>query len=127
MPVGDLLTLTPPLTALYASGYSGGLAAMTVLREHGLRIPHDIAFTMFDDVTWGEFIDPPLTLLRNPAETLGRVAMELLFARLAEHDRPQQEIVLQPELVVRRSCGWTGAACAAPTMPVAAHALVTAR
>ena len=122
MPVADLLALRPRPTAIYASGYSGGLAAMTTLREHGLRIPHDIAFTMFDDVTWGEFIDPPLTLLRNPAEQLGRTAMELLFARLADRSRQQQEIVLQPELVIRRSCGWTGAIETAPTPRVRAAA-----
>lgn len=124
MPVAELLSMQPRPTAIYASGYSGGLAAMTKLRESGLRIPQDVAFTMFDDVTWGEFIDPPLTLLRNPAEQLGSTAMELLFARLADHTRPQQEVVLQPELVVRRSCGWLGPITEAPTAPLATPILV---
>jgi hypothetical protein len=34
--------------------------------------------------------------------------MELLFARLAGGHRPPQEVKLQPTLVVRRSCGYTG-------------------
>ncbi len=124
MPVHDLLTMNPPPTALYASDYDAGLAAMTALRTLQRRIPEDIAFAMFDDVTWGEFVDPPLTVLRNPAEELGRVAMQLLFARLADRSRPQQEVVLQPELVVRRSCGWTGEFGVAGTAGMSAAALL---
>jgi LacI family transcriptional regulator len=124
MPVADLLALAPPPTAIYASGYSAGLAAMTVLRAQGRRIPDDMAFVMFDDVTWGEFVDPPLTLLRNPAEELGRVAMKLLFARLADRTLPPQEVLLQPEMVVRRSCGWTGDAGVAATTRMGAAALL---
>jgi LacI family transcriptional regulator len=106
--IGDCLRATPPPTALFAAGYSAGLAAMTELRARGLRIPEDIAFAMYDDVRWGGFMDPPLTLVRNPADQVGRVAMELLFARLADRTRPPQEVKLQPTLIVRRSCGNTG-------------------
>jgi LacI family transcriptional regulator len=106
--IGDCLQAMPRPTALFAAGYSAGLAAMAELRAREMRIPEDIAFTMYDDVQWGAFMDPPLTLLRNPADQVGRVAMELLFARLADRNRPPQEVKLQPTLVVRHSCGYTG-------------------
>jgi LacI family transcriptional regulator len=106
--IGDCLQAAPRPTALFAAGYGTGLAAMTELRTHGLRIPEDIAFAMYDDVQWGAFMDPPLTLMRNPADQVGRVAMELLFSRLADRNRPPQEVKLHPVLVVRRSCGFTG-------------------
>ena len=102
------LAFSPRPTALYAAGYGTGLATIATLRAQGLRIPDDIAFAMFDDVTWGEFIDPPLTVVRNPAQELGRQAMGLIFARLSDRKRPPQEIRLEPSLVVRRSCGWPG-------------------
>jgi LacI family transcriptional regulator len=98
-----LLALSPRPTALYATGYDCGLAAMNVFRQQGLQVPSDIAFAMFDDVAWGEFVDPPLTLVRNPAGEMGRLAMELLFARIADHRHAPQEIRLRPELVVRQS------------------------
>ena len=104
------LAFSPRPTALYAASYGVGLATIAALRAQGLRVPNDIAFAMFDDVTWGEFIDPPLTVVQTPAQELGRQMMELLFARIADHDRPPQEIVLQPSLIVRRSCGWPGLA-----------------
>ena len=103
--VVEQLAFLPGPTALYAAGYGTGLATLTMLRAQGLRIPTDIAFAMFDDVTWGEFIDPPLTTVRNPAKELGHQAMELIFARLLDRKRPPQEIRLEPTLVVRRSCG----------------------
>jgi len=106
--VAHPLTFSPRPTALYAAGYGTGLATIAALRAQGLRIPADIAFAMFDDVTWGEFIDPPLTTVGNPAQELGRQAMELIFARLTDRERPPQEIRLKPSLVVRRSCGWPG-------------------
>jgi DNA-binding LacI/PurR family transcriptional regulator len=106
--IGDCLRATPRPTALFAAGYGTGLAAMTELRACGLRIPEDMAFAMYDDVRWGAFMDPPLTLMRNPADQVGQAAMALLFARLADRSRPPQEVRLQPTLVVRRSCGYTG-------------------
>jgi len=104
----EFLVFSPRPTALFAAGYGVGLAAMNVLHMQGLRIPDDIAFAMYDDVLWGEFINPPLTLVRNPAEEMGQTAMELILARLADRQRPPQEVWLQPTLIVRRSCGWPG-------------------
>ncbi len=104
----DCFDLSPRPTALFAASYNTGLAAMSALRARQLRVPEDMAFTMFDDVVWGTFVDPPLTLVCNPAEEIGRAAMELLFARLADRSRPPQEIRLRPRLILRRSCGWTG-------------------
>lgn len=103
-----LLAREPRPTALYAASYNSALMALRALRTQGRQIPSDIAFAMFDDVTWGDLIDPPLTLVSNPARELGRVAMELLFSRMADHARPAQEVRLQPELVIRRSSGWSG-------------------
>jgi LacI family transcriptional regulator len=104
----DCLNMSPRPTALFAASYNTGLAAMSALHAQGLHVPDDMAFAMFDDVMWGAFVDPPLTLVCNPAEDVGRTAMELLFARLADRSRPPQEIKLKPRLVLRRSCGWTG-------------------
>ncbi|WP_203794664.1 substrate-binding domain-containing protein, partial [Actinoplanes derwentensis] len=48
----------------------------------------------------------PLTSVRQPRAELGRVAAGLLFEEI---DSPEQhrhrQVVFQPELVVRQSCG----------------------
>jgi LacI family transcriptional regulator len=104
----ELLAVQPEPDALYAAGYNCGLVAVAALREQSRRVPDDIAFAMYDQVAWGEYVEPSLTLVQNPAEEMGRTAMGLLLARLADHTRPAQEIRLQPTLIVRRSCGWSG-------------------
>ncbi len=107
LPTEDLV-FSPRPTVVYATSYAVGLASLATFRAQGLRVPEDIAFVTFDDIPGAAFMDPPLTLVRNPAEDLGRVAAELVFERLADPTRPAQEIKLQPSLVVRRSCGWPG-------------------
>lgn len=104
----DLLTSSPRPDALWAMDQDAGLTALDAVKRLGLRVPHDIALVVFDDIKGSHLFDPPLTLVRNPAEELGQVAMELLLSRLANHKLPPREVMLRPTLVVRRSCGWTG-------------------
>ncbi len=73
----------------------------------GLRIPTDLAFAGFDDFDLAEFTSPPLTVVRQPAQEMGRVAANLLFDRIARGETPAtgNRIVLPVEIVLRRSCG----------------------
>jgi LacI family transcriptional regulator len=73
----------------------------------GLRIPSDLAFAGFDDFELAEFTSPPLTVVRQPAQEMGRVATSLLFDRIARGEIPHtgNRIVLPVEIVLRRSCG----------------------
>jgi LacI family transcriptional regulator len=73
----------------------------------GIRVPNDIAFAGFDDFDLAEFTSPPLTVVRQPAQEMGRVATSLLFDRITRGEIPQSgnRIVLPVEIVLRRSCG----------------------
>jgi LacI family transcriptional regulator len=73
----------------------------------GLKMPNDLAFVGFDDFDMAGFISPPLTVVRQPAMEMGRVATSLLFDRIAQGELPQtgNRIVLPVEIVLRRSCG----------------------
>jgi DNA-binding LacI/PurR family transcriptional regulator len=64
-----------------------------------------MALIGFDDSTWAEAIIPPLTTVRQPGYELGVHAAELLIKRLNKRDANTMTIVLNPELVVRESCG----------------------
>ena len=58
----------------------------------------------FDDV---EIVtdEPFFTCAAQPAEALGRTAVEQLIARLGGDESPVREIVLHTEVRIRRSCG----------------------
>lgn len=100
-----LLAVRPRPTALFAGNALLALGALEALRGFGLRVPEDVAIVGYDDEPWAGLLDPPLTTVRQPSYEIGRRAAELLFQRIAAMDRSPALVVLQPELVVRRSCG----------------------
>jgi len=49
--------------------------------------------------------NPPLTTVDTAPRQLGDTAAELLLRRIAKPDSLLQQVVLQPRLIVRQSCG----------------------
>ena len=79
---------------------------MQALRERGLTVPEDMALVCFDDVEHLAVLSPFLTVVDQPAETLGSLGAQLLLERIAGKAGPRsRRIVLQTDLVVRVSCG----------------------
>ncbi len=73
------------------------------IREHGFKVPDQMALAGFDVTEWGEFLDPPITVIAQPIEEIGCTATELLFQRIAEPEHPAQSVTLQGRLLVRGS------------------------
>lgn len=87
-----------------------GMMQALALIDHRL-IPEDIALIGYDDIDFAASTVIPLSSIRQPAELIGRTAVELLLRELkaiesgAEIDHEQ--VVFQPELVIREStAGW---------------------
>jgi LacI family transcriptional regulator len=75
----------------------------------GLHIPDDAAIVGFDDFDMAEMLSPPLTVIRQPVEELGKTTAEELFKRLnmpaEEWPEASRKITLEVEMIVRSSCG----------------------
>lgn len=99
----ELFDLRKPPTALFVCNNLMTVGALGALHQRGLRVPADVALVGFDDLPWAEALDPPPTVVRQPAYDVGRQAMELLLKRIMEPDRPPVTVRLRPELVIRRS------------------------
>ena len=95
-----------PPTAIFASNTLATRYVLTALLTLGVKMPNDLAFACFDDFDLAEFTSPPLTVVRQPALEMGRVAASLLFDRIARGEVPKtgNRIVLPVEIVLRRSC-----------------------
>ena len=68
-------------------------------------IPEEEAMLGFSNSDIAELVAPPLTVIRQPAEEMGRAATELLL-QLVESKRAIKEFekrVLTPELQIRES------------------------
>ena len=99
----ELLDLRKPPTALFVCNNLMTVGALAALHQRELRVPQDVAVVGFDDLPWAEALDPPPTVVRQPAYDVGHQAMELLLKRITEPERPPVTLRLLPELVVRRS------------------------
>jgi LacI family transcriptional regulator/LacI family repressor for deo operon, udp, cdd, tsx, nupC, and nupG len=102
---GELLDLPQRPTALFIGNNLMTLGALVAIHQRRLHIPSEIALVGFDDFPSAESLDPPLTVVRQPAYQVGRKAAELLLQRLAEPRQEPFHIRLVPELVIRQSCG----------------------
>jgi LacI family transcriptional regulator len=82
------------------------LGAIEAVRAIGLEVPDDIALVCFDDIEYASRLYPFLTVMAQPAETLGSLSTQLLLERI-EGRAPEQSrvVVLPPQFVVRQSCG----------------------
>jgi LacI family transcriptional regulator len=95
---------TPRPTALFAGNNFIAFGALQALREHGLRVPDDIALVAFDDLPPAFTVEPFLTVMAQPAYNMGRRATLLLLDRLTgKGEKEPQEIILPTELIVRPS------------------------
>lgn len=100
---GKLLTLDPPVTALFATNSLMTLGALRRIHDMGLRIPKDISIIGFDDVPWAALLTPALSNVSQPTYDLGCMAVQLLLQRLGDPQRPASHIVLKTRLVMRDS------------------------
>jgi DNA-binding LacI/PurR family transcriptional regulator len=90
--------------AVFTGDDDAAIGVLKALHKHGLKVPEEVAVIGFDDLGFAPFLNPPLTTVRAPTETVGRLAAERLFAVL--ENRPADETVILPtEIIYRRSCG----------------------
>ncbi|HZT42556.1 MAG TPA: LacI family DNA-binding transcriptional regulator [Chthonomonadaceae bacterium] len=92
-------------TAIFAWSDDVAIRIMGVLRQKGLHAPEDVAIVGFDSSPMCDHTDPPLTSVRQPIYDMAVQAFTLLTERIAEHTVAQTQVLVPPELVVRRSCG----------------------
>lgn len=90
-------------TAIFAANNFIAAGALTAMREAGLRTPEDISVVVFDDLPDPYVTTPVLTVVAQPAYTLGKAATERLLERLRQPELPVRDLVLPVQLLVRRS------------------------
>ncbi|MGK9147880.1 LacI family transcriptional regulator [Plantibacter flavus] len=84
------------------------LLAMGVLQAFSMlgtvRVPEDIALIGYDDIDFASAAVVPLSSIRQPSALIGTTAVELLLREAAGGPGTEPEqVVFQPELVVRQS------------------------
>jgi LacI family transcriptional regulator len=95
----ELLSLPKPPTSIFVGSDIQALSVMKVARQLNIKIPGDLAIVGFDDIDVAEHVD--LTTICQHLDESGRLAAEILLARISEHARPLQHIKLPINLIER--------------------------
>ncbi|NJK45359.1 MAG: LacI family transcriptional regulator [Pleurocapsa sp. SU_196_0] len=88
-----------PFTAIAAASDEMAFGAIGALEDAGMRVPWDVSVTGFDDLPIATRIG--LTTARQPIQSIGKCAAELLLERMAGKAARHQ--LIQTNLVVRTS------------------------
>ncbi|WP_372663611.1 LacI family DNA-binding transcriptional regulator [Cohnella sp.] len=91
----------PP--AIFAADDYIALGVMDALKNEGIRIPRDVSIIGFDDQLFASEFRPRLTTVRQPAEQIGRAAVEHLLAAIDGSSKSNVTIKLEAELIIRES------------------------
>jgi LacI family transcriptional regulator, repressor for deo operon, udp, cdd, tsx, nupC, and nupG len=79
------------------------LGSIRAARRLGLEVPRDVSVVGFDDSALMTCTDPPLTTVRQPIEMMGQAAVDLLVNQIEGSGVAPDELLFEPELVVRGS------------------------
>jgi alanine racemase len=90
-------------TAVVCGSDLMALGAVRAAREAGLAVPADCSVIGFDDSRLTQFLDPPLTTVRQPVQALGSAAVSALADAIEGEPVPPHEYLFRPELVLRAS------------------------
>lgn len=99
----ELLSAPEPPTAIVAGTSALAFGALHAIHDAGYQVGRDLALLSFEDTAAAAHTAPPLTAVRQPFRAWGQALATGLIALI--NGQPCQQIVLQPQLIVRRSCG----------------------
>jgi LacI family transcriptional regulator len=106
-----LLTKNPELDAVFVCNDQMALGALQAARNHGLQVPEDLGVVGFDDIPEAAYFYPPLTTVRQDAQALGVLAMDVLCAGISKAKKGEsfepRVSWIKPRLVIRQSSART--------------------
>ena len=103
----DLLEKNKELTAIFPLNNLLCIGALLAINELGLRIPDDISVIGWDDFALANILNPPLTVIAQDTNRIGKLAAEKLFEVMREEQADafgEKRITLGMQLIERGSC-----------------------
>ncbi len=108
----ELLSRPDRPTAIFASSDASAFGVLGAARDAGLHVPDDLSVLGFDDIVEASYPSSALSTVRQPLREMGHVAVRRLMSLIAEPSQAPERIVMETELVVRRTT-------APPSVPAA--------
>lgn len=105
--VEEILALPQIPSAIFAFYDPVAVNVINILANKGMRIPEEISVMGFGDLYAETYSRPSLTSVHEPVEQIGHTAVATLFQRVLrpETSTDNEDIMIDPSLMVRASCG----------------------
>ena len=92
------MDLPEPPTAVCVTNYDMTVGAITAAHERGIALPEQVDFIGFDNIDLCRVVTPPLPIVEQPMEEMGREAAQLLLRRLDGSKEPPRMLRLKSKI-----------------------------
>jgi LacI family transcriptional regulator len=89
--------------AIFAASDAMAVGAIRFLKEHGKRVPEDVAVIGFDDAPFALGHQPALSTVHQPIAQLGAQAVDLLVELIENNHAEPTNRILSSDLLIRES------------------------
>ncbi|HHW71370.1 MAG TPA: LacI family transcriptional regulator [Clostridiales bacterium] len=98
-----LLNQSEPPTAIFAVNNLMSIGVLNAAKDMHIKVPNELSVIGFDDSILSKLVEPSLTVVRQPLDRMGAIAVKLLLDELNGIGEIQS-VELEPILVERNSC-----------------------
>lgn len=81
------------------------LGVLDAVEDLGLQVPSDLAVIGFEDLFFSSARRIQLTSVRVPRYEIGKQATKMLLDRIADGKKELEELVIETDLIIRKTCG----------------------
>ena len=103
----EIIRTKSEVTAIFSANDNMAMGVLEAFAEKNIKVPDDIALVGFDDIEMTGLPGVELTTISHPKNTLGRLAVEQLLAKIeGQSDNVVKKSFIDPVLVIRKTCGY---------------------
>lgn len=88
-----------PITAVFAMSDIMAIGAAKAITDSGLKIPDDISIIGYDGIDMAYFYNPTLSTIKQPANELARISVDILIRLISEKKIENNQIQLDTEMI----------------------------
>jgi len=103
----EFLRMSEPPTGIFATNDYMALGTYQAIAEEGIKVPEEMALVGFNDIEFTSMKGIELTTIGQKKYEMGTFAVKTLVERIeGGKGGPSEEIILEPELIIRKTCGF---------------------
>jgi DNA-binding LacI/PurR family transcriptional regulator len=103
--MNKLLSKKTVFTAVFTMTDYTAIGAYKALKSKKIRVPEDVAIIGFDNMSYGKYLEVPLTSVEQQTYEMGRKGAEIFLQRVNGIISEPQKVLLPTKLVIKQSCG----------------------